>query len=459
MDRVREADAPINPALLRGSMRPQFNKPLETRRTTGGYIKEENMSKAQRRAQNISNKPRHIKYHNQKLILSLFRRSEVLSIADIAGHINLSKTTVTKVVNDFVKKGMVLAVGKGNSTDEGGKKPEIFAFNAAWSRVIALSINPDSITGALMDLKCRIISRRTIDCPPDTSYEEAVRDLADMITELLKDSEVKLDPQYIVVGCEGIIDVDNGIIRYTIHHNWGRNIPLRNDLDRALGFSSKIYVDNVLRLAGYADMAAGEESRNSQAVINVTPYSAGGGVLENRRLIYGDNGFVGEVGHMIVEPHSNIRCRCGGFGCFGALVSPETLLARAGKFYPNYPESLIYSKAKEASLRIADIFEASNREDPFACSLMDYAVHYFSIVIHNIVLLRDPEKIIIQGIYSAAGDYFLNGLRKEFTALPFYKTEQNLAITYTAVSGIIAYLIGAGYYAVDVLLDTDSLYD
>jgi predicted NBD/HSP70 family sugar kinase len=406
-----------------------------------------------------SNKPRNIKYHNQKLILSIFRHRDSISIAEIAGQINLSKTTITKVVNNFEAKGMVLAAGKGNSTDVGGKKPEMFIFDAAYSYVFALTVGINTMAGAIMDLKCRIISQMAVDCPEDTPYHEAVQGMADMIRCLLRDSGLIIDKNHpIVIGCEGIIDADNGIVHYTIHHSWGQNLPLREDLIRALGFPVNLYIDNNLRLAGYVDMITSDTVYDSQAVI-VTTHSAGGSILENQQLVHGVHGFIGEIGHMIVEPHSEIRCKCGGFGCFEALVSPETVLSQAYKSYTSYPESFICPRAEKGVLTILDIFEASNNGDRFACMLMDTVIHYFSIVIHNIVLLRDPERIIIQGVYTAAGDYFLRNLRKKVNSLPFYKTERDLPISYTSVSGFNPYLIGAGCYAVDLLLDNNSLYD
>jgi predicted NBD/HSP70 family sugar kinase len=404
-----------------------------------------------------SNKPRNVKYHNKKLILSMFRGRNTLSIAEIAGRISLSKTTVTKMVNDFREKGLVLAMGKGSSTEEGGKKPELFAFNGEYASVIALVVGTNTITGAIMDLKCGIISRRVKECGPEIPYSQALEDIAAMIRGLLEDSgRGGLCP--IVIGCEGIIDAWNGIIHYTMHHRWGRNLPLRKDLGEALGFPSEIYVDNNLRLAGYAELI-NHGDFNNFIVIITTPYSGAGSVLESQQLVRGANGFVGEFGHIIVEPYSDIRCHCGGHGCFGVLVSPDTVLAQADKLYPAYPESVLSPNAREGTLKITDVFDASNRNDHLARILMDRVIHYFAILIHNIVLLRDPEKIIIQGVYAAAGDYFLLGLREQVNRLPFYKMDRNLSIDYSSVSEIDPYLVGAGYYGVDTLLDVNSLYD
>ena len=408
-----------------------------------------------------SNKPKNIKYHNQKLILSMFQRAESLSIAEIAAQINLSKTTLTKVVNKFESKQIILATGKGNSTGEGGgRKPEIFTFNAAYSHFVVLAIQRKTIAGAVMDLKCNVLCQKTVDCDIHVNYREAIQILADMVYALIKESKLSFkDFCSIVVGCEGIIDAQNGIIRYTIHHVWDPNMTIQKDLSERLPFPIPIYVNNNDKLAGYSQISFNGHENDPLAVIINTPYSAGGSILENRQLISGTNGFIGELGHIIIEPHSDVKCSCGGYGCFGSLVSTATVLEKAYGSCAGYPKSVLFEKAKAKSLTINDIFTAANENDSFACSVLDEVIYYFSILIHNIVLLRDPEKIIIQGVYSEAGDFFLNKLREKVYSLPFYRMEYKIPLEYGQVSNISPYLRGAGDFAVKRFLDDNSLYD
>lgn len=390
----------------------------------------------------------------------MFRKADTLSISDIADKINLSKTTVTKVVNNFAVKGLVKTIGKGSSTDVGGKKPEIFAFNASYLHVITLSLGIKTLSCAVMDLKCRAISTRSVDCDVRVGYKEAIQRMADVIHEMMKEARLSSrEVHSIVLGCEGIIDATNGVIRYTVHHAWGKNLPIRDDLARALSFPATIYVNNNSRLAGYYQVLLNADVYEPIVIITSSSHSIGGSILENQQLMHGAGGFIGEIGHMIIEPYSKIKCHCGGYGCFESLVSPPTVLAQAGKLYADYPESSLSQKAKEGGLAITDVFEASNQNDIFARTLLDKVIYYFSILIHNIVLLRDPSKIVIQGVYSSAGDYFLEELRRRVNSLPFYKVERDLSIVYAPVSALNVYLIGAGYYAVDVFLDTNSLYD
>ncbi len=406
-----------------------------------------------------SNKPINIKYNNQKLILSIFRQTGSLSIAEIAARTNLSKTTVAKILNEFEKKGMIVAVGKGASTDVGGKKPERFAFNPTYSHVIALAITHDKAFGALSDLKCNLSYQNEVQCDTRADYGQAVTKLADLVKDLLE--KANLSPENlcsIAVGCEGVIDAQKNVIHYTLYHDWERNLNLGEDLARLLPFQVKIRVDNNVRLAGYAHLILNSDQYGTIVVIS-SHHFAGGCIIEAKQLLHGPNGFVGEFGHMILEPGSDIRCHCGCRGCFGALISPEAVLAEAGRRVAAHPGSVLAPGLRDGTLSLEDIFAASNRGDLLARELVDRSVGYFAQLIHNITLLRDPAKVIIQGIYSTAGDYFLNALRERVDSLPFYKMERSLPIHYTPLDVFNAYLVGAVYFAVDEFLDSNSLYD
>lgn len=406
-----------------------------------------------------SNKPVDIKYHNQKLVLALFRQTGALSVAEIADKTKLSKTTVAKILDGFERKRLVLALGKGASTDVGGKKPERFAFNPNYANIITLTITHDKVIGAVSNLKCNLSCQREVDCGTNIGYRETLELLSQLVLDLMRDADLTAaDLCAIVLGCEGIVDAENGILNYALYHPWDNKLSIRDDLARLLPFSVAILVDNNARLAGYAHMILNADQYGTIAVISTYHY-AGGCLMEAKKLVRGANGFVGEFGHMILEPDSDVRCHCGCNGCFGALVAPETVLAEAAERGAHRPNSTLAPVLAKGSLTIEDIFEAANEGDVFARELLDLSVRYFALLIHNITILCDPVKFIIQGIYTNAGPYFLDSLMKKVGSLPFYKTERPLSVSFTPIPVFNAYLVGAAYYAVDEFLDDNSLYD
>ena len=404
-------------------------------------------------------KPRNIKSNNQKLVLTLLRQSGVMSLSEIAEMVKLSKTTVAKIVNTLVDKGYVVSVGKGSSTEEGGKRPELFTFNVTCAFTIALQNRHGNLRGVLMDLASHVLFENQCECSPDIGYEDYVSASAGLIKGLLAESNISPEKVCgIVLGCDGIVDPVRGILRFSIHRKWENNMPIAADLKSQLGLDIPVFVDNSCRFYGYAELEKKETYASGSSITIFTSYSTGGCILFKGQMLHGENGFMGEYGHIIVEPDSKIRCSCGGYGCFETVVSPEALINAAYEAYKEHPESSIYEKAQQGKLEYIDIFNAANQGDSFSCAQMDRIARYFAILIHNITLLHDPQNVIIEGVYTEAGDYFLSSIRRALNNMPFYKIKRNLNITFSTLDPENAFLSGASRYAADTYFDNEELY-
>ena len=105
-------------------------------------------------------KPGSLKHSNRKAILNMLRNSGVLSVAELSQEAKLSKTTILKIFNYYVKEGLVLVAGKGESTGEGGKKPILYEFNKRGGFVFACHIFPDALYSVITDLDSSILCSR-----------------------------------------------------------------------------------------------------------------------------------------------------------------------------------------------------------------------------------------------------------------------------------------------------------
>jgi predicted NBD/HSP70 family sugar kinase len=392
-----------------------------------------------------SSKPRHIKSNNQKLILSILRGTEFLTISEIAEKTSLSKTTVKKILENLLEMDLICSAGKGSSTDEGGKKPELFALNRTKKHIILVYINKIYLLNLCSEMEDVFL----LDSSYKTySYEEMITAVVDNIRILMhRNGITQADLIGIAIGVAGIIDSRNGIINHAVHHpTWAHNLNIRKDLADRLEFDVPIYLENSISFLGYAGLLEQENAAFDTLVTVYSGYHTGGCVLKKQELIHGDNGFMGEFGHMIADPHSHIRCICGASGCFEVMLSPERLLESAASEYMEYPGSPLSTAAKNKTLEICDIFSASSEGDAFACKLMDKVIFWFAILIRNIILSHDPQIIILYGIYQSAGSYFLNKLREQVESCNIFETRKDIRIVYSNTDNQKAHLAGAGYF-------------
>jgi predicted transcriptional regulator len=102
-------------------------------------------------------KQKTIKQINRKVILNLLRNSGEMSISDISKKISLSKPTLMKIMNHYMKKGLVIITGKGKSTYEGGKKPNIYKFNKYGGYAVGINISASRLFAVITNLKSEIV--------------------------------------------------------------------------------------------------------------------------------------------------------------------------------------------------------------------------------------------------------------------------------------------------------------
>lgn len=407
-----------------------------------------------------SRKPKNIKFYNQRLVLSLIRQSAVISASEIAQRINLSITTVVKILAVLQENGLIKSMGKGSSTDEGGKKPELFAINESYKHVITIYAGADFILAAVTDLNCRVISHHHHPYKAPESLEQSMQDIADCARAAMEENGLQPDDICAIpVSTDGIVDTENGIIHYPIHNSgWGRNIPAREMLERRIPWNHNIMINNGSRYSSYGIFLEHPEYRDKTILTILASTSTGGCLIDHGKLVQGTHGFMGEVGHMIIQPaYRKRRCLCGRYGCFETLVSMEAVREYAAELVQEYGDHPLYGRIMDGEAMHRDIFALADQGDAFARSVVDKLVSAFESLIHNAALLCDPDLVAIGGVFTEGGAYFLEELRARISNQSFFEIGNKLSIVYCTLmcgGSIVNINVGAALYAVDEYLRT-----
>lgn len=408
----------------------------------------------------LSRKPKNIKFHNQRLVLSLMRQNDVISASEIAQKINLSITTVVKILAVLQENGLIKSMGKGSSTDEGGKKPELFAINESYKYVIAVYAGPDFFQITAADLKCRVVSDKKYDYREVENLERSIQDIAEGIYAVMAENGMETeDVCAIPVSFDGIVDTESGIIYYPIHNSgWGRNIPVQEMLEQRIPWNCNIMVNNGSRYLSYGIFLRHPEYKDQNILSILAAASTGGCLIDHGKLIQGAHGFMGEVGHVIIQPaYRKRRCLCGRYGCFETLVSMEAVSEYAGELAGEHGDNPLCRKILAGEACHRDVFSAADQGDAFAQSIVDRLVLAFESLIHNTALLCDPDMVTIGGAFSEGGSYFMEKLRERINNQSFFEIGNRISVVYSDLNGEDCagkINIGAALYAVDEYLRT-----
>ena len=370
-------------------------------------------------------KPKNIRKYNAAVVLNLFKKGSILSAADIMKHVQLSKPTIMKILDYLESKELIITQGKGPSSDEGGRRPNLYMLNAQKSYSLAFHIFPNELYGVITDLKCSILKSVSRQINSSILFNDIVDLIISCVMELTKDYTKVNDLTGIAIGSHGATDNKTGVTFYAPHFlNWGNHADFKTSVSSALNSSIPIIVDNQIRF----QLLSEQFFWDGQYPLNMVVVEAGkglvAGIMVKGDIKRGKHFLAGEIGHMIINPGGDL-CVCGGKGCFEAMVTTDRILDKAKKAYSNNKDSIIFRRTDIETLSIFDIFNASNKKDSLACFLIDDLAYWFAIGFINLQLMYDPDHVIIQGVYSLAGSYFLNSLNYYIQELsPLLKDEK-----------------------------------
>jgi len=353
-------------------------------------------------------KQKTLKQTNRKVILNILRDSGEISIADLSKEVNLSKPTLMTIINYYLKNGLVINTGKGDSTEEGGKKPNIYKFNEDGGYAIGMIISANKLTAVITNLKSKILYKTSVPLKTNEGFDSVLKKIIDSYNYLTKNPEINKERiTGLAIGAYGITNFAEGKVIFSPHFpSWGRDLMLKEKIIELIPENIPVMVDNHSRFQVFAEKILGlAKDKNNIVAIQAGKGLVAGVIIENE-IKRGNHSLIGEIGHMIVDPEAREICACGGKGCFEVMVSINRLLRMAKEKYKEYPDSTIFKENNPDAIDIYDIFDASNKGDKLALDLMNNAINWFGIGISNIILMYDPQIVIIQGIFTEAGEYF-----------------------------------------------------
>jgi predicted NBD/HSP70 family sugar kinase len=391
-------------------------------------------------------KPKILKKNNRRLVLDLLRKSGGLTIPEISKETMVSKTTIIKIIDHFTGTGIVLFEGKGESTGEGGKRPGIFKFNERYGYAMGFHIFPDELFAAITDLNSTILSSLSIPLERDENINTVIDKIITSHERLMEKEGI--DPEKCIglgIGLPGIIDIDKGIVHTSPRFpSWGIGAEFRDILLSKLKLKTPVLIDNEGRFQVFAEKIKGLAREKKNIISIEAGIGLVAGIIVKDEIKRGAHFLAGEIGHMIINPNDQEECLCGGRGCFEVMVSTNRLLKNAKESYREY----------RGTTSIQEIFNAANSGDMPARHLMDEVIRWFAIAISNIIVMYDPDIIIIQGIYTKAGNYFIRNLRRKVNDVALLKIKKDVDIEYSGfgkercVLGSASYVI-AEYFKGD----------
>lgn len=316
-------------------------------------------------------------------LLNFIRENGPVSRAGLAKLSRLSKPTVSSLVEDLIRRGLVVEEGPGTSGARGGKIPTLIKFNAGCGLLVAVDIGSDCIRAALTDLEGAIIDRSATPTQVELGADGVLERTRQVVAGLLSGARGRRSRlRAIAVSTSGRVDVGRGLVLETGNvFNW-RNVPLKERLEGA--FRCSVLVDNDVNMAALAEKHHGAARGLENFVLIRLQTGIGCGIVLGGKVYHGANWAAGEIAHAVLA-EAAAASDWGPRGYLESIVGEDVVLECIRQAGIDGPEP------------IAALEEAAARGESRACALLDRVANHLGMAAALVAAAYDPSMIILQG--------------------------------------------------------------
>ncbi|HEX5667831.1 MAG TPA: ROK family protein [Chitinophagaceae bacterium] len=237
-------------------------------------------------------------------------------------------------------------------------------------------------------------------------------------------------------------NIYKGTIEYAPNLRWKGIIPLADLIGKRFGLPARL--TNDANAAAVGEMTYGSAKGMKDFIMITLGTGVGSGIVANGQLIYGHDGFAGELGHTITIPDGRLHPGTGHKGSLEAYASATGVARTALEFLEERPkeDSLMRNYAKE-EIDSRVVYDCAMQGDAMALEVYQFTGKVLGLAFANFVMFSSPEAIILFGGMAKAGDLILKPTREhmEKNLLPIFQNK--VKIIFSELKEADAAILGA----------------
>ena len=317
----------------------------------------------------------------------------------------------------------------------------------AKSLVIGLDLGGTNSVFGVVDSKGEIIATTSIETQAYPSVDQYIMESVKAIKQIAEQvgGMEKIRAMGIGAPCGNYY---KGTIEHAANLVWAKGIvPLANMFVNELGIP--VVVTNDAKAAAMGEMKYGVAVGMTNFVELTLGTGVGSGIVANGQLIYGFDGFAGELGHMIVEPDGR-PCGCGRKGCLETYCSATGVVRTAIAMLEESPEATSLRDIATDKLTSYEVYKAAMAGDTMAQEVFKQTGRRIGIACANIATFLSPEAFIFFGGLAQAGELLLRPIEEAYNenVLSLYKGKARFLMS--GLDGAKAAILGASAIAWDL---------
>lgn len=294
--------------------------------------------------------------------------------------------------------------------------------------VIGIDMGGTNTAFGIVDARGNVIASNSIKTRKHSNIKDYIDELHSEITRLIEANDATDKIQGIGIGAPNA-NYFTGIIEDGVNLPWPTPIPLADLITEKFGIPT--IITNDANAAAIGEMTYGAARGLKDFIMITLGTGVGSGIVINGQMVYGHDGFAGELGHVIMKRNNGRMCGCGRTGCLEAYCSATGVARTAREFLEirNEPSTLRNIPVDEITSK--DVYDAAITGDKIAKDIFEYTGDILGQALADFVSFSSPEAFVLFGGLTKAGDLIMKPVKEslEKNILGCYKGKVKVLVS------------------------------
>jgi len=291
--------------------------------------------------------------------------------------------------------------------------------------VIGMDMGGTNTVFGVVDSRGNVISKSAIKTGTHTDVNLYIQDLYDEMIKLINNAGGAEKFRGIGVGAPNG-NFYTGNIEFAPNLPWKGVIPFAKLMTEKFGITTAL--TNDANAAAVGEMTYGGARGMKNFIMITLGTGVGSGIIIDGKVVYGHDGFAGELGHTTAIRDNGRPCGCGRTGCLETYCSATGVARSAREILGSTTKDSLLRNIPVDSITSKDVFDAAMEGDEVALDIFNFTGKILGQSLADFVAFSAPEAIAIFGGLSKAGDLIMNPIREHMEAnlLPLWKGKVKL---------------------------------
>lgn len=295
--------------------------------------------------------------------------------------------------------------------------------------VVGIDIGGTNTVFGIVDARGHVVASDSIKTKKHVDFDDYIDELHEGLSRLIKAKDAEDLIQGIGIGAPNA-NYYTGEIQNPPNLPWGPIIPLAEKVSKAFN-GIPVAITNDANAAALGEMTYGAARGMKDFIMITLGTGVGSGIVINGQLVYGSDGFAGELGHVVMKRNNGRVCGCGRTGCLEAYCSATGVARTAREFLEIRTEPSLLRNLHIEDITSKDVYDAAMAGDKLAKEIFHYTGEILGEAFADMVAFSSPQAIILFGGLAKSGDLLLKPLRETFekSLMPIFRGKTQIILS------------------------------